>query len=155
MRSIASRLVLVAVVSSFIILCNAHNGRSAAAAQERTPVALTRIYTGSDGQTHAQQVDLKLTPNPTFGRDQSDTVKVTSSYFVRIPPGYFQDWHTAAASRYLITLSGQAEIELAGGHKNPLEPGRILQADDLTGKGHIFRTLGKVDWTAFYVQFDQ
>jgi hypothetical protein len=155
MRSIASRLVLVALVSSLIMLWNAHNGRSVAAAQQRTPVALTRIYTGPDGRTHAQQVDLKLTPNPVIvGTERSETVKATSSYVVRFPPGYVSDWHPVAVRRYVITLSGEAEIELTGGQKIPLEPGRILQAEDLTGKGHITRTIGKLDWTALFIQFD-
>jgi quercetin dioxygenase-like cupin family protein len=155
MRSIASRLILAVVVSPLIMMCNAHNGRSVAAAQQRTPATLTRIYTGSDGQTHAQQVDLKLTPTPLFDREQSETVKVTSSYVVRFPPGFLQDWHPATARRYVITLSGRGEVELAGGQKIPLDPGRILQAEDVAGKGHITRTLGTVDWIALLVQFDQ
>jgi quercetin dioxygenase-like cupin family protein len=155
MRLIANRLVMAAVVSSLIMMWNEHNGRSVAAAQQRAPAALTRIYTGSDGQTHLQQVDLKLNLDPLLGREQSETVKVTNSYVVRFPPGYMQDWHPAQARRYVITLSGRGEIELAGGQKISLEPGGILQAEDVTGKGHITRTLGKVDWTALFVQLDQ
>jgi hypothetical protein len=155
MRLIANRLILAVIVSSSMMMWNAHNGQSVAAAQQRTPATLTRIYTGSDGQTHAQQVDLKLTPNPLFGREQSETVKATSSYVVRFPPGFLQDWHPAAGRRYVITLTGRGEVELAGGQKIPLDPGRILQAEDVTGKGHITRTLGKEDWTALFVQFDQ
>jgi quercetin dioxygenase-like cupin family protein len=154
MRSVASGLVLAAVVSSLIMLWNAPKGRSVAA-QQRTPVNLTRIYTGPDGQTHAQQVDLKLTPNPLFGREPSETVKVTSSYVVRYPPGVVQDWHPAATRRYVITLSGRGEVELAAGQKIPLGPGQVLQAEDVTGKGHLTRTLGNNDWIALFVQFDQ
>ena len=132
MRSIAIRLVLLAVIlSSLILLWNEHNGRSVAAAQQRTPVTLTRIYSGSDGQTHAQQVDFKLMPNSLFaGREQSETLRVTSSYVVRYPPGYLNNWHPASARRYVITLTGRGEIELTGRQKIPLEPGRLLQADD-------------------------
>ena len=155
MRSIASRLVLAAVVSWCVVMLNVqHNGRIVVAAQQPTPVTVTRIYTGSDGQTHAEQVDAKLTLNPLFAREQSEMVKVSSSYFVRFPPGIFQDWHPAAERRYVITLSGQGEVELAGGQKLRLEPGRILQAEDMTGKGHITRTIGKTDWIALFVQFD-
>jgi hypothetical protein len=155
MRLIVRRLVLAGVVTCVAVIWNAHNHTSAVAAQQRSPVTLTRIYTGSDGKTHAQPVDLELTPTPLFGREQSETVKVTSSYFARFHPGFVQDWHTVAERRYVITLSGQGEVELAGGQKIPLEPGRILQAEDLTGQGHITRTLGKVDWTALFVLFDQ
>jgi hypothetical protein len=35
-----------------------------------------------------------------------------------------------------------------------LEPGRIVLAEDLTGKGHITRTLGKEDWAFLLVPLD-
>ena len=89
MRSIAIRLVLLAVIlSSLILLWNEHNGRSVAAAQQRTPVTLTRIYSGSDGQTHAQQVDFKLMPNSLFaGREQSETLRSPTPTLCVILPG--------------------------------------------------------------------
>jgi hypothetical protein len=145
------------LVLSFCLL----SGPFMAFAQQRTPVILTRLYTGSDGQTHAEEVNLKLTP--AAGRfaqfaqwwEQSETAKVTSSRFVRWAPGFVQDWHPAAARRYVVSLSGQGEIELAGGQKITLQPGRILLAEDLTGKGHITRTLGQADWIVLFVQFDE
>lgn len=100
-------------------------GPHTASAQQRTPVTLTRIYTGPDGQTHAETVEIKLTP--VAGRfaqfaqwwEQSQSTKVTSSHFVRWAPGYMQDWHPAAARRYVISLSGQGEVELGGDKKLP------------------------------------
>jgi len=154
MRSVAHRLFFAAIVFALMVW-SIHHLRTVASAQERTPASITRIFTGSDGQTHAEQVNLKFAPHPRFARDQSELIKATSAYVARFPPGFFQDWHPAGERRYVITLSGRGEIELAGGQKIVLEPGRILQAEDLTGKGHITRTLGKEDWTAFFVQYDQ
>jgi len=153
MRSIVRRILPAVVGACLIMMSNTYSGQGEAAAQQRTPVTVTRIYAGSDGQTHAEQVDVKVTPGG--GKEQSERVKVTSSYFLRFPPGFVQDWHPVTTRRYLITLSGQGEIELAGGRKIPLGPGQILQAEDLSGKGHITRTVGKKDWTALEVQFDQ
>ena len=127
-----------------------------ASAQRRTPLTLTRIYTGSDGQTHAEKVDIKLTPVAgRLGWEDSEISKVASSNFVRRPAGFVLDWHTAEARRYVVTLSGRAEVELANGQKIPLEPGGVLQAEDLTGKGHITRVIGNADWVALFVQFDR
>jgi hypothetical protein len=154
MRSIARRRVPTAVISWCVVMLIVDHGRVVLAAQRAAPVTLTRIYTGSDGQTHAEQVDVKLTLNAPFAREQSATVKVSSSYLVRFAPGFVQDWHPVAERRYLITLSGQGEVELPGGQKLRLEPGRILQAEDVTGKGHITRTIGTADWIAMFVQFD-
>ncbi len=52
------------------------------------------------------------------------------------------DWHPAPRRQYVITLSGQGEIELEDGKKVRLGPGSINLAEDLTGKGHITRVIG-------------
>ena len=158
MRSIANWLVMAAFVSCVTLTWNSYHSQSIVSAQQRMPVTVTRIFTGSDSQTHAEQVDVKLTP--VAGQyaqwwEHSQSAKVASSQFVRFAAGFVQDWHPAAARRYVITLTGRGEIELADGTKIPLEPGRVLHAEDVTGKGHMLRTLGKEDWVVLFVQFDQ
>ena len=157
MKPIASRLLRVAVVGPLIMIWSTHNGGYVAVAQQHTPTTVTRIYTGSDGLAHAEQIDVKLTPLVVHEQTEmvSEKVKVASSYFVSLPPGTFADWHAATARRYVVTLSGRAEIEVAGGRKIPLEPGHTTQIEDVTGKGHTLRILGKADWVALFVQFDQ
>lgn len=157
MKPLANRLVRVAVVGPLIMMWGTHNGGYVAAAQQHTPATVTRIYTGSDGLAHAEQIHVKLTPLVVHEQTEmvSEKVKVASSYFVSLPPGSFTDWHAATARRYVVTLSGRAEIEVAGGQKIPLEPGHTLQIEDVTGKGHTLRILGDADWIALFVQFDQ
>jgi hypothetical protein len=155
MKSISSRwFQLAAACSMFFLLWSEHVGRGVAA-PTHTPVIITRIFTGADAQTHAEQTETEFTMNAIYGREQSGSVKASSTYFVRFPPGFTQDWHPASERRYLVTLSGKGEIELATGQKIPLEPGRVLRAEDLSGKGHITRTVSKTDWTVMYVQIDQ
>lgn len=150
MRSIVTQLVFAVLVGCFIVMWSAHNNGSVVAAQQRKPLAMTRMYTGPDGQTHAEEIDAKLIPLGVGrgGVEQSEIAKATSVWFVRRPPGWTQDWHPAPERRYGITLSGRGEVEVAGGHKIRLEPGSTLLIEDLTGKGHITRTLGTEDWTA-------
>ena len=123
-------------------------------AERRTPVTVTRLYTGSDGETHAQEItDLKLIPDAArSGLEASEIIKVTGLQFARTSPGWIREWHTAERHQYIITLSGRGEIELAGGRKIALEPGRIILAEDATGKGHISRTLGTEDRIALNIQ---
>ncbi len=40
---------------------------------------------------------------------------------------------------------------MAGERKITLQPGSIFLAEDLTGKGHISRTIGKEDWISVAV----
>ncbi len=40
-------------------------------------------------------------------------------------------------------MAGQLEIESGDGTKRVLDPGDVLVAEDLTGKGHITRGVGE------------
>jgi len=55
------------------------------------------------------------------------------------------DWHTAPRRQYVITLTGQGEIEVAGGKKISIQPGHIDLVEDVTGKGHITKVTGTED----------
>jgi len=74
---------------------------------------------------------------------------------VRLATGFFQSWHNADARRYVIPISGLAEVDVAGGEKISVQPGRIYLAEDLTGKGHTFRVVSADDWVALFVEFAQ
>ncbi len=113
-----------------------------AAAQTGKPVKITRLYTGPDGQTHAQEIEVKFGPG---GTDAFKLAAGAGAEVRRAPPGRVADWHTAPRRQYVITLSGHGEVELIDGTKIPLGPGSIDLAEDLTGKGHITRVIGNED----------
>ena len=54
-------------------------------------------------------------------------------------------------AEYVITLSGHAELVLSGGQTIQVGPGSIELAEDLTGKGHITRTVGTEDRVAILI----
>src|SRR5262249_16118444 len=117
------------------------------ASQRRAQVVVTRLFTGADGVSHAEQVPMKLELNPVLpGTDRSARIGVTAMQILRWPPGTVNQWHNASQTpgghQYVLTLSGRGEVELTDGTKILLEPGRVLLAEDMTGKGHITRTLG-------------
>jgi len=105
-------------------------------AQGRKPVMMTRLYTGPDNQTHAEEVEAKFTSNA------FKMLAVTGAELHRASPGSVADWHTAPRRQYVINLTGRAEIEVAGGKKIPIEPGHIDLVEDVTGKGHITKVTG-------------
>jgi hypothetical protein len=111
---------------------------------------VTRIFTGPDGQTHAEEINVNLASGAS-GAELSEVVKVTGLQFRRTPPNYFLDWHPAPQRQYVITLSGRGEVELVGGKRIPLDPGHILLAEDVTGKGHISRGVGTEDRISLFI----
>jgi hypothetical protein len=134
--------------------CFALGWRARGATDLHKPVSVIRLYTGSDGQTHAEEItDVKLMPDAArSGLEASDVIKVTGLQFARTSPGWVRDWHVAERHQYIVTLSGKGEIELVGGRKIALEPGSIILAEDATGKGHISRTIGTEDRIALNIQ---
>jgi hypothetical protein len=96
--------------------------------QRRISISVTRIYTGPDGQTGAEEIDVKVTPWAGHdGYEQSDTVKASSLRFVRRPPGWAEGWHHAVQRQYITTLSGPGSyLDFAGlSFHVPTEPALI------------------------------
>ena len=106
------------------------------------PIMIHHLFTGPDGQTHEEEIEAKFTPG------EIGAYKLLANggaELRRAPPGRVADWHTAPRRQYVITLSGHGEVEVAGGKKIQLGPGSIDFVEDVTGKGHITRTVGNED----------
>jgi hypothetical protein len=144
MKSITKWAIAVGFAAVIAFALQMHTGNSVVEAQTRKPVVATRLFTGPDGQTHAEKVEIKLGGKDPLN-EVSEMLKITGAEIHRNPPGFVNDWHTATRRQYVITLSGRGEIEIAGGIKIPLGPGDVLLAEDVTGKGHISRTIGNED----------
>ena len=122
------------------------------AAQQHQPITVVRLYTGSDGQTHNENVEVKFSPSSLYPKaEASEAVKVSEAQFFRLPKGEVQDWHKPAHRQYVVTLRGRGEVEIPGGQKIPLSPGRVVLLENVTGKGHITRSIGPEDLTFFIV----
>lgn len=108
------------------------------------PTVIKRIYTGTDGLSHVEDLPL----------DATTLMEKVSSIEVRVsPPDRFTDWHVAPQRQYIVNLSGAAQLEVVEG-KVDLLPGSIEYIDDLTGKGHTTRTLGTDDRVSLWLKFD-
>ncbi len=142
MRSKRAWLIAASLLGLFVLILAAQTGRDAGGAQKRKPVFFTRLYTGPDGQTHAEEIEAKFTPG-----DTNDVFKmgISRGELHRAPAGRVSDWHTAPRRQYVITLSGRGELEVSGGKKIAVEPGHIELVEDTTGKGHITRVIGPED----------
>jgi len=108
--------------------------------QAHKQVVITRLYTGADGLTHAEDIEAKFV---TGGRNDVFKMMATSGAELhRAAPGTVIDWHNAPRRQYIITLSGHGELEVSGGKKIAVGPGHIELVEDMTGKGHITRVIG-------------
>ena len=100
-----------------------------------------RIFTGSDGQSHFEDLDFEFAPRG----DATLTTPLqgaTEVFFRRAAPGYVNGWHQAPIRQYVITIVGQWEVEVGDGSKRGFSAGDILLAEDVTGQGHKSKVLG-------------
>jgi len=109
---------------------------SVALAQSHKPVFMTRLFTGPDNLTHSEEVPID------FPGGVSKLLPITSGELHLAAPGNVIDWHRAPRRQYVITLTGHAELEVAGGKKIPIGPGHVDLVEDVTGKGHITKVTG-------------
>lgn len=89
-----------------------------------------RLYTGSDGESRIETIDLAEAPGWTGGLD------TTAITFRENPPGRFVDWHPAPRRQFVIIVSGRLEIGLSDGSKHVFGPGDARLVEDTSGKGH-------------------
>ena len=98
---------------------------------------IVRVYSGDDGESHFQDLtgdEFAKLVFPIGGGDINLNQRTSPS---------FSDYHTAPRRQYVVNLSGTAEFEVADGTKVQLVAGDVLVAEDLTGHGHIARSLGE------------
>ena len=94
-------------------------------------MAFVRCYTGTDGQSHFEDLDL-LPPD----MERSIERAASSITFTRSPNGRFSDWHNAPRRQYAIFLSGgEMEVVIGDGTTRRFGPGDAVLFEDLTGQG--------------------
>jgi hypothetical protein len=125
---------------------------TAEAAAARKPIMVSRIYTGEDGQTHVEEYEVPLSQQREGSATDLAAIQAAESIqFRRTSPEYYLPFHNAPRRQYVITLSGESEVEFGDGTKLRLYPGHILLAEDTEGQGHISRALGDEDRLSIFV----
>jgi len=123
-----------------------------AEAAARKPIMVSRIYTGEDGQTHVEEYEVPLSQQREGSATDLSAIQAAESIqFRRTSPEYYLPFHNAPRRQYVITLSGESEVEFGDGTKLRLYPGHILLAEDTEGQGHISRALGDEDRLSIFV----
>ena len=108
-------------------------------------MGIYRLYTGDDGQSHIDDLDLETS-------DELKSERATTSIgFTTWPAGRFIDWHPAPRRQYVILLSGQLEIGLGDGTTRRFGPGDARLVEDTTGQGHISRSVGSEDRISLFI----
>ena len=114
---------------------------------------ITRLYSGSDGQSHFQDIDLPLKKGDA-GEVRTDRLPATGIVFRETSAQFSLGFHNAPARQYVITLEGRAEIEVGDGTKRQFGPGDVMLAEDIGGQGHMTRALNSQPRKSIFVTLD-
>ena len=101
---------------------------------------ITRVYTGSDGKSHFEDVEIELLDKGPMG-SISYLWSAKGVLFRKVSGDYDLDFHNAPRRQFVVNLTGSVEIEVGDGTKRQLGAGSILLAEDTEGQGHISRSI--------------
>src|SRR5579864_1309009 len=120
-------------------------------AERYSDMKYTRIYADAKGETHLQDVEPEMKATD-HASTMSDLIAAKGVIFRETnSEEYFIDWHNAPRRQFVVNLSGDVEITVSDGEKRRFGAGSILLAEDVTGKGHISRGVGKSERRTLFV----
>ena len=96
---------------------------------------VVRIFTGDDGESHFEDIDVPLEDLGPIGR-LSSLQPATGIVFREVGGDYDYDFHNAPRRQYVVNLDAAVDIEVGDGTRRRIGPGEILLAEDTTGRGH-------------------
>ena len=123
------------------------------AAEERKPVTMYRFYTGKDGLSHVEKIEVKNFDQKNVANLMETTTGATLRRSKPDAPGAdFGAFHPGPSRQYIFDLAGHEEVEFSGGERITVNPGDIELIEDLPPtKGHRNRNLGPEDRLVLWV----
>ena len=95
---------------------------------------ITRVYTGEDGETHVEDLEVPMEANAKGAVSELLAVKgvlIRESTFDGPSP-----FHNARWRHLCVPIIGGFELECGDGTKRLIGPGTIMLGEDITGHGH-------------------
>ena len=115
---------------------------------------VVRIYTGDDGRSHFEDVDIDMQDRGGGLGRISDLWSGSGVMFREVDGDYDLDFHNAPRRQLVVNLKGSVDIEVGDGTVRRMEPGSILLAEDLEGQGHISRAVDGQPRECLFIPLD-
>jgi hypothetical protein len=115
-----------------------------------------RIYADPAGQTHFEDIEIKLTeakfapPAPPL--NLSSFGPALQYAFLSFPVGWRGDSHPTPRRLFFFFLSGEVAVQVGDGQIRHFGAGSVALAEDITGNGHITWVVSKTDALAAIVE---
>jgi hypothetical protein len=102
---------------------------------------ILRLYTDRQGETHFEEVEIPLKPNPGKMWIASRRLPGKGLILGESTLQHEVHWELAPRRQYLVNLDTPVEITASDGETRLIALGDIVLMEDTTGKGHVSRAL--------------
>lgn len=149
MKRTVKWLAFLVLLPSLVGVWSDHANLAAQPRQQIGVQTVTSMYTGADGLTHFKEIEIphgqliRLKGGLVFGRHALEA------------PNTPRRFGNAPHRRFVVTLSGAAEIVASSGERFVADSRHILLAEDLTGKGHSTQAVPPEDWVRLFLEIDE
>lgn len=106
------------------------------------------LYTDANGESHFRDIEVDWAEERR-GSKLSKRMPATGIIFRETSAEYDLDWHPAPRRQYIVNLDAGVQITASDGEARIIGAGEIILVEDITGKGHLSKGLGKMRHSLF------
>jgi hypothetical protein len=106
------------------------------------------LYTDANGESHFRDIEVDWVEERR-GSKLSKRMPATGIIFRETSADYDLDWHPAPRRQYIVNLDAGVQITASDGESRLIGAGEIILVEDITGKGHLSKGLGKMRHSLF------
>jgi quercetin dioxygenase-like cupin family protein len=99
------------------------------------------LYPDANGESHFEDKEIEWVEESRASK-LSQRFPANGIVFREVAPSYDLDWHPAPRRQYIINLTGAVEITASDGESRVIGAGEVLLVEDVTGKGHLSKSVG-------------
>jgi hypothetical protein len=99
------------------------------------------LYVDGSGQSHFRDIEIEWVEEGRAGK-LSKRLPATGIIFREVQPDYDLDWHPAPRRQYIINLDAGAQLTASDGEARVIGAGEVILVEDITGKGHLSKSVG-------------
>ena len=99
------------------------------------------LYEDESGESHFRDIEIEWSEERNFSK-YSARMPANGIIFRETSGDYELDWHPAPRRQYIVNLDAGVKITASDGEAREIKAGEIILVEDLTGKGHLSKSLG-------------
>jgi len=111
------------------------------------------LYVDANGVSHFRDIEVEWAEHKNFSK-YSRRLPATGIIFRETAGDYDLDWHPAPRRQYIINLDAGVELTASDGEKRIINAGEVVLVEDITGKGHLSKSIGGKMRKSIFVPID-